>query len=67
MHFEVLKFFGLKLPNSSRKPIKKFLHFKILTLQNVKFEMSEYSNHVQELQLKQTYNFSSLSIVIWFH
>ena len=27
--------------NSSRKPIKKFLHFKLLTLQNVKFQMSE--------------------------
>ena len=25
-----------------RKPIKKILHFKILTLQNGKFEMSEY-------------------------
>ena len=35
------KFFCSKLPNSSRKPIKKFLHFKLLTLQNVKFEMSE--------------------------
>ena len=39
-----VKFFCAKLPNSSRKPIKKDLHFKILTLQNVKFEMSEYSN-----------------------
>ena len=29
---------------SSRKPIKTFLHFKMLTLQNVKFKMSEYSN-----------------------
>ena len=27
-------FFYLKWPNSSRKPIKKFLHFKMLTLQN---------------------------------
>ena len=36
--------FCLKLPTSSRKPIKRFLHFKMLTLQNVKFEMSEYSN-----------------------
>ena len=33
-----------KFPNSSRKPIKKFLHFKMLTFQNVKLEMSEYSN-----------------------
>ena len=37
IHFEVLKFFGLKLPNSSRKPIKKILHIKMLTLQNVFF------------------------------
>ena len=32
------------MPNSLIKPIKKILHFKMLTLQNVKFEMSEYSN-----------------------
>ena len=32
------------MPNSSGKPIKKILHFKMSTLQNVKFEISEYSN-----------------------
>ena len=42
--FAYQKFYGLKLPNSSRKSIKKFSHFKIFTLQNVKFEMSGYSN-----------------------
>ena len=36
-------FFCSKFPNSMRKPIKKILHFKLLTLQIVKFEMSEYS------------------------
>ena len=39
-----VNFFCLKLFNSSRKPIKKLLHLKMLTLQNVKFKMSEYSN-----------------------
>ena len=34
----------LKLPNSSRKSIKKFLHFKFFTFQNVKFEISGYNN-----------------------
>ena len=38
------RIFLLKIPYSSRKPIKKILHSKMLTLQNVKFEMSEYSN-----------------------
>ena len=44
--FSILKckIFCFKLSDSSRKPIKKFLHFKMLTLQNVSFEMSEYSN-----------------------
>ena len=40
LHFEVLKLFCLKLPNSLRKLIKKNLHFKIFTFQNVKFKMS---------------------------
>ena len=31
------------MPNS-RKSIKKFLHFKFFTFQNVKFEMSGYNN-----------------------
>ena len=39
-----VKIFCLELPNSSKKPIKKSLHFKMLTIQNVKFEMPEYSN-----------------------
>ena len=34
----------LKLPDSSRNPIKKFYISKCHTLQNVKFEMSGYSN-----------------------
>ena len=36
--------FCLKLPYSSRKSIKKVLHFKMLTFQNAKFDISEYSN-----------------------
>ena len=39
-----VNFFFFKLPNSSGKPVKKLLHLKMLTLQNVKFKMSEYSN-----------------------
>ena len=38
------KFFLLKIAYTFRKQIKNFLNFKMLTLQNVKFEMSEYSN-----------------------
>ena len=49
-----VKFFFLKLPNSSRKPIKKILHFKMLTLQNVKLEMSKYSNVVMRLAFYST-------------
>ena len=41
--FWSVKIFCLKLPNSSGKAIKKNLHFKMLTIQNVKFEMSEYT------------------------
>ena len=44
------KNFCLKLPNSWRKPIKNFLHFKMFTLQNVKFEMSEYINTTNETE-----------------
>ena len=51
----VKNIFCLKLPKSSRKPIKKFLHVKMLTLQNVIFEKSEYSNTFNEtvLQFKE--------------
>ena len=49
-----VKFFFLKLPNSSRKPNKKILHFKMLTLQNVKLEMSKYSNVVMRLAFYST-------------
>ena len=38
------KKFCLKLPNSSKKPIKKFLHFKMLKSKNVRFQKSEYNN-----------------------
>ena len=44
LRFEVQTFFGLKLPNSLRKSIKKFLHFKFFTFQNAKFEISRYNN-----------------------
>ena len=46
----------LKLPNSLKKPIKKILHLKMLTLQNVKFEMSEYRqqhNLILNLELQK--------------
>ena len=44
MPFEMKFFFCLKSPNSSREPIKKFLHFKMLTLQNVKFRVQQRSH-----------------------
>ena len=43
-HCEIQIFFCLKWPKSSLENQKKKLHFKMLTLQNVKFEISEQSN-----------------------
>ena len=47
-----VKNFFLKLPNSLRKPNKNFIHFKMLTFQNVKFEMSELQqlNHTVKFE-----------------
>ena len=46
------------MSNSLRKPVKKFLHLKLLTLQNVRFKMSEYSDSTivpfQNWSLQQT-------------
>ena len=38
----------MKLPNSSRKSIKKFLHFKFFTFQNVKFKKIGYNNETKD-------------------
>ena len=40
----------------------KFIHFKMLTLQNVKFEMSEYTKKTYYSQYKYLPNFGFLNL-----
>ena len=59
---------SLKVAYFIEKTNKKNLHFRMLTLQNVKFEMSEYSNTTIKsipylnILLRQNSKFSSIFI-----